>query len=265
MPATPTPRATHTPASGARRPDLLALLVDSQPVVRIGLGQMLRAAFPAIRLEEAGDVPAALERLERGGCRLLVADVELLGGSGLELTKQVRSRWPDLRVLLFSGHDEMLFAQRALSAGASGYVMKQEEPEVIVRAVRAVLDGKLHVSTRVRRQFVRGLTGLGEPSSPVEQLSDRELEVYAYLGRGLTRGEVGRALNLSVKTVESYRARIKQKLGLESAAMLLRSAVHWVNQEGSQTFVPTPQPLRLPAEERDGAAPAAVPARATGT
>jgi DNA-binding NarL/FixJ family response regulator len=265
MPATPTPRAPHTSAPGPRSADLHVLLVDSQPVVRVGLGEVLRGAFGAVRLEGAGDVPSALERIEQGSFRLLVADVELIGGSGLELTKQARTRWPALRVLLFSGHDEMLFAQRALSAGASGYVMKQEDPEVIVRAVRAVLDGKLHVSPRVRRQFVRGLTGLGEPSSPVEQLSDRELEVFAYLGRGLTRGEVGRALNLSVKTVESYRARIKQKLGLESASMLLRSAVHWVNQEATQTFVPSPEPPRALDGYDDEAAPAAVPARATGT
>lgn len=181
---------------------------------------------------------AALEALDGEVFDLVITDAALEGGGGFELTKRIQAGWPHTRVLFFTGHSDMLFAERALAAGARGYVMKHEGTESLGEAIRTVLEGRVFVSESVRKQFVLGIAGLRPPPSPLERLSDRELEVFEHLGRGLDRSEISRMLNLSVKTVESYRARIKQKLGLTSAARLRRAAVQWLDETVLSAAVP---------------------------
>jgi DNA-binding NarL/FixJ family response regulator len=187
---------------------------------------------------EAGSMSDALEALAREPFDLVITDAALEGGGGFELTKRIQAGWPHVRVLFFTGHSDMLFAERALASGARGYVMKHEPAEALGEAVRSVLEGRVFVSESVRRQFVMGIAGLRPPPSPLERLSDRELEIFEHLGRGLDRSEISKMLNLSVKTVESYRARIKQKLGLATAARLRRAAVQWLDETALTASMP---------------------------
>ncbi len=187
---------------------------------------------------EAGTMPEAIEALSEEPFDLVITDAALEGGGGFELTKRIQASWPHVRVLFFTGHSDMLFAERALAAGARGYVMKHEPSDALGDAIRALLEGRVFVSESVRRQFVLGIAGLRPPPSPLERLSDRELEIFEHLGRGLDRSEISKMLNLSVKTVESYRARIKQKLGLTTAARLRRAAVQWLDETALTASMP---------------------------
>jgi len=206
------------------------LIVDGQPMLRRGVQSIVQEQLGKSICVEAGSMAAALESLGQASFDLVITDAALEGGGGFELTKRIQAGWPHVRVIFFTGHSDMLFAERALAAGARGYVMKHEASQVLSEAVRAVLEGRVYVSESVRRQFVLGLAGLRAPASPLERLSDRELEIFEHLGRGLDRAEIARMLNLSPKTVESYRARIKAKLGLTTAARLRRAAVQWLDE-----------------------------------
>ena len=160
---------------------------------------------------------------------LAIVDLALHGLSGLELIKQARAEIETLPILVLSMHDELFYAERALRAGAKGYVMKLESIDKIIEAVRAILDGELYVSKAVAdkmlHSFIEGRAG--EMSSPVERLSDRELEVFQLIGQGFSTREIAEMLHLSIKTVESYRANIKEKLQLKNAAELMQHAVKW--------------------------------------
>ncbi len=167
----------------------------------------------------------ALASLEAAPADLLVSSLQLAGGGGIELAKQVWSRWPDVRVVIFSGLGEGRHALRALSAGALGYVTKSEPAEVLATAIVQVLDGRVYVSPQVKRRLVCHLVPNRPPPSTIDELSDRELEVFRHVGRGLKRSEIAAEMNLSVKTVDSYRARIGQKMRLPTSSMLQRAAV----------------------------------------
>lgn len=164
------------------------------------------------------------------GVDLVIADVSLSGMSGLELTKHLAALHPNLPVLVVSRHDEGLYAERALRAGAKGYVMKHEAPETILSAVRRVMRGGVYVSPAIADRLLMGIAGGANlaKQSAMEVLSDRELEVFELTGRGVATREIAERLHLSVKTVESYRARIKAKLGLTTAAEFMQHAVQWV-------------------------------------
>jgi DNA-binding NarL/FixJ family response regulator len=166
---------------------------------------------------------------------IAVVDISLPGMSGLELIKHMQVLAPNVRVLVVSRHDEALYAERAIRAGARGYVMKLEAGDVIVKAVRRVLGGGLYVSEEINERLLMGMLSGREAlaMSPLEVLSDRELEVFELTGRGINTREIAERLHLSVKTVESYRARIKTKLDLNNATELMQHAVQWV--EGERT------------------------------
>jgi DNA-binding NarL/FixJ family response regulator len=162
---------------------------------------------------------------------MVIVDISLKGTSGLELIKDLRVQYPDLPALMLSMYDEAVYGERALRAGAKGYVMKQEATEKVVTAIRQVLAGEVYVSNGMAAKMVSKLVGGGARTvgSPADCLSDRELEVFRMIGEGFSTREMAEKLHLSVKTVETYRAHIKDKLGLQDANEVLRTAIGWVN------------------------------------
>jgi DNA-binding NarL/FixJ family response regulator len=211
------------------------LIVDDHPFVRRGLASII-ADLPDIEAcGEAAGVQEALAEIRSKKPSVAVIDISLPDGNGLELAKDIRNQWPDIRVLVTSMHDEELFAERALRAGALGYVHKSEEPETFVRALRTVIDGRVFVSTRMTERLLNQVIGDRTPDvrSPVQRLSNRELEVFDLIGRGLETKQIAQRLQLSRKTVETHRERIKDKLNLRSGTELTRHAFQWVMDASS--------------------------------
>ena len=217
--------------SAARRARIL--IVDDHPVFRLGLARMLDGEEGLAVCGEARSTEEAFESVDELAPDLVVVDVSLPGASGLELVKGLRERRPELPALVLSMHDEALFAGRSIRAGACGYVNKQEPVEEMIAAVRTVLAGDTYLSPRMRARLeARGRRGGREMEAPVESLSDRELEVFGLIGEGLGTREIAERLGIAVKTVETYREHVKNKLGLESAPELARRAVAWVLEQG---------------------------------
>ena len=211
------------------------LIVDDHPLMRKGLAMTLEAETDLHVCAQVADAEEALSALEKYEPDLAIVDISLPGISGLELIKHIQALRPELRTLVVSRHDETLYAERAIRAGARGYVMKLEASNMIVKAVRRVLAGGIYVSEEINERLLLGLAAGRQElaQSPLEILSDRELEVFELTGRGLGTREIAERLHLSVKTVESYRARIKDKLNLKTAAELMQHAVQWVEGEST--------------------------------
>ena len=211
------------------------LIVDDHPLMRKGLAMTLNAEPDLNVCGQVADAEEALGALEEFDPDLAIVDISLPGMSGLELIKHMQALRPSLRTLVVSRHDEALYAERAIRAGARGYVMKLEASDMIVKAVRRVLNGGIYVSEEINERLLLGLAAGRQElaQSPLEVLSDRELEVFELTGRGLGTREIAERLHLSVKTVESYRARIKDKLNLKTAAELMQHAVQWVEGESA--------------------------------
>lgn len=210
------------------------LLVDDHPLMRKGLALTLNAETDLDVVGQAADAEEALSVIDKLDPDLVLIDISLPGMSGLELLKHLLAIRPELIALMVSRHDEALYAERAIRAGAKGYVMKLEAADDIVQAVRHVLRGGIYLSEELKDRLLFGAAvGRKAPlESPLQVLSDRELEVFEMTGRGLPTREIAERLHLSVKTVESYRARIKQKLNIETGTELLQQAVQWVEGEG---------------------------------
>ncbi len=209
------------------------IIVDDHPLMRKGLALSLDSETDLKVVGQAADAEEGLTMLEELTPDVAIVDISLPGMSGLELIKHIQAMHPEVRSLVVSRHDEALYAERAIRAGARGYVMKLEAGDEIVKAVRRVLAGGIYVSEEINERLLMGLAaGRDElAQSPLEVLSDRELEVFELSGRGLVTREIAERLHLSVKTVESYRARIKDKLNLKTAAELMQHAVQWVEGE----------------------------------
>lgn len=206
------------------------LIVDDHPVVRYGLKEMLSHEPDLEICGEAASSAEALTQVESLSPDVAVIDLSLQGAGGLELIKQIRCRWPETKMLVSSMHDEELFAERALQAGAMGYIQKREAMDEIVDALRTVLDGNVHLSTRMTQRMLKKKARPGsnaDPPTGVAALSDRELEVFSWIGQALTTQEIADRLSLSVKTIESHRENIKRKLDLANANELIRRAVEW--------------------------------------
>jgi DNA-binding NarL/FixJ family response regulator len=210
------------------------VIVDDHPIVRQGISQLVNQESDLEICCQAGDMDSALAVM--GACHhaLAIVDISLAGVSGIELIKALHIKYPELPVLVMSMHDESLYAERALRAGARGYIMKQEATEKILTALRQILGGEIYVSDRMRSTILqRIIDNRGDMNvSPVAGLSDRELEVLRLMGRGYSTGEIASELHRSVKTVEAHRANIKEKLGLKTGVELMRFAVQWIEQEG---------------------------------
>lgn len=211
------------------------LLVDDHAIVREGLTQMINASEDLVVCGDVDDAQGALAALEELHPDFVILDVTLRGMDGLELIRLVQQRWPHLPILVLSMHSEELYAERALRAGARGYIMKQEATRVILTAIRRVLAGELYVSPAMQDQLLRRVVGrrADQAKAPIDSLSDRELEVFRLIGSGLTTREIAQQLHLSVKTVESYREHIKRKLRISTSAQLMRHALQWTLQLSS--------------------------------
>ncbi|MHC4617292.1 MAG: response regulator transcription factor [Planctomycetota bacterium] len=209
------------------------LIVDDHPIVRQGLGELINQEEDLSVCGQAEDAPAALKIIKQLGPDLAVVDISLKETSGMELIKDIRSQHPNLPVLALSMHDESLFAERALRAGAKGYIMKAEATENVVTAIRKVLKGELYLSDKMQDKIVRKLVGEkpGPGASAIDSLSDRELEVFLFIGQGYGTRQIADRLYLSVKTIETYRAHLKDKLDLANSPELLQYAIQWVKSQ----------------------------------
>jgi DNA-binding NarL/FixJ family response regulator len=207
-------------------------LVEDHPITRQGLVQLLESQHDIEICGWAEDMPGAIGGIEKTSPDLVIADLTLKSADGLELLKQICPKHPQLRVLILSMHDEFLYAQRALLAGARGYIMKAEAPEKLLFAVRRVLQGEVYLSEKEAARALTRLSRGSEPTakSPLQQLSDRELEVFRWIGRGSSLQEIAKSLQLSVKTVETHCAHIKTKLNITNSRELSRQAFLWFGQ-----------------------------------
>ena len=206
------------------------LIVDDHPILRKGLSMMINQEADLAVCGEAEDAHKAMELIDRVKPDLVIVDISLPGVDGVELLKNIKARFGDLPALVVSMHDESLFAERALRAGARGYIMKQEALDDVLTAIRRVLHGEIFVSSRITTKMLEKLveTDVRKANSPLELLSDRELTVLRLIGQGLGTRQIADDLHLSVKTIESYRMHLKEKLKLTSGTDLLKYAIQWV-------------------------------------
>lgn len=211
------------------------LIVDDHPAVREGLGFRIARCPDLVVCGEAADVAGALEQAEQTRPDVSVIDIALGSGNGIDLIRRLRARDPSARTLVWSMYPESLYAERALRAGAMGYITKQEATGRIIEAIRRVICGEIFLSDAAASRLIRRVVGRGSDAAaptPEETLSDRELEVLRQIGAGHTTVETAHHLHLSVHTVDTYRQRIKAKLGLRNASELARVATQWVLEHG---------------------------------
>jgi DNA-binding NarL/FixJ family response regulator len=207
------------------------VIVDDHPIVRRGLALTIGQEPDLEVCGEAANVTEALEKVEERHPDIVVIDISLDGEDGIELIDYVKSRWPAVKILVCSAHDEETFAGRVLRAGAMGYVCKREAIAKIVEAIRQVLLGEIYLSPRMATSLLQRAS-IGEPldRNPVETLSNRELQVFDMIGQGLNTTQIAEKLQLSPKTIESHRKLIKMKLKLQTSAQLARRAFTWVQE-----------------------------------
>jgi DNA-binding NarL/FixJ family response regulator len=204
-------------------------VVDDHPIVRQDLALLINRESDLTVSGEAEDAQTAMQAVIAARPDILVVDISLNGPDGLDLLKEIRMRYPDLPVLILSMHDESIYAERALRAGAQGYIMKQEATEKVLVALRRILSHEIYVSERIANRMLQryiGSRSVGGPPS-IADLTDRELEVFRLIGEGHSTRQIAEELHISVKTVESYQAHIKEKLSLRSARELVQHAIQW--------------------------------------
>lgn len=208
-------------------------LVDDHPIFRHGLARYIEAERGYEICGEASSVPRALEALRKVEADVVIVDISLPGPNGLELIKHLKVEHPGLAILVVSAHDEQLYALRALRAGASGYVMKKEAESVFISALQKIVSGGVYVSPAFGDQLIYKVARNegGHSASPLDVLSDREMEVLQLIGESKPTKQIALELNLSVKTVESHRLHIKEKLGLSTSTDLVRFALDFVAQQ----------------------------------
>ena len=204
-------------------------IVDDHPLVREGLTNLINGQDDLIICGEAKNSAEAFDGIMKTHPDVALIDISLENESGLELVKQLGSQFAQVALIVLSMHDEALYAERALRAGVRGYVMKHETSKSVLASIRRVLGGGVYVSERFVNRIARMVSSAREPvaSSPVERLSDRELEIFRLLGQGRTTSQIAADLNLSLKTVQAYCARAKEKFGVTSLTELLRAAIRW--------------------------------------
>lgn len=214
------------------------LIVEDHPIFRLGLGELINQEDDMEVCGGAQDVSQAWAEIKALQPDLVIADITLNNSNGIDLVKAVTKQYSSLPVLVLSMHDELLYAERAIHAGARGYITKQEAMESVVTAVRQVLDGKVYLNESMKDRILVGLTNKNAAGdqSPINRLTDRELEVFRMIGQGFSTREIAGKLHLSAKTIGTYRERIKEKLNLKHANELVRYAVHWENQNEQAPF-----------------------------
>ena len=210
------------------------LIVDDHPLVRTGFAQLIGDCPDLEVCGEAADMAEALRLINSDCPDLAIIDLSLAGGSGLDLIERIKSRNQDVLMLVASMHDETLYAERVLAAGARGYINKQEAQENIIRAIRQVLAGKVYLSEAMTERMLNGLVDVRDEKRDIERLSNRELQVFELIGQGVPVSQIASQLNLSIKTIETHQAHIKKKLGLGSAHELNQRAIRWVMDQESR-------------------------------
>jgi len=218
----------HSKTKGGTRK---VLIVDDHPIVRDGLVTLINHESDLEVCGEAEEPQQALKAISELEPDVIIVDITLKGSNGIELTRSIKERSPGLPVIVLSIHDESIYAERALRAGARGYLMKEVVSERIITAIRTVLSGEIYVSNAISKRMLRKLAGgkADTISTPMDSLSDRELEVFRLIGQGCKVSKIAQRMHLSVKTVETYRARIKEKLSLADADELLHYAIQWAS------------------------------------
>jgi DNA-binding NarL/FixJ family response regulator len=209
------------------------IIVDDHPIFRMGMAELLNQEDDFVVCGLAEDIGSARKLIQVHAPDLAIVDITLAGDNGLDLVKELSSQKKLFPILVLSMHDEQVWAERAIRAGARGYIMKREASENVISALRNIRAGKIHVSARVMERLLDRLQMKSEipTSSAVDLLTDRELEVFRLLGTGLSTREIADRMKLGVKTIGTYRDRVKQKLGIKTAAELIRRAVLWTEQE----------------------------------
>lgn len=204
------------------------LIVDDHPVVREGLAARIARESDLEFGGEAADPAMALKLVASIGPDVVVVDISLKSGSGIDLIKRIREQYPTVRMLAWSIHTDSLYAERALRAGAMGFINKEHATDNIIDAIRQVLAGKIYLSGQMAERILHRAVNGSSKGPSVESLSDRELEAFQLIGQGLDTHQAAERMHCSPKTVETYRARIKEKLNLESGHKLMQTAVQWV-------------------------------------
>jgi DNA-binding NarL/FixJ family response regulator len=226
MAATNIPEQSH---AGKRT----VFVVDDHPLLRQGLALLINQQRDLEVCGEAEEAQAAMQAISQKRPDIMIVDISLNGPDGLDLLKNIRASYPDLPILILSMHDEAIYAERALRARANGYIMKQEATEKVLIAVRRILGGEVYLSDRMANKMLQQYIG-GSPAalhSRISMLSDRELEVFCLIGEGRGTREIAEELHLSVKTVETYQAHLKEKLRLHSGRELIQHAIQWKMDE----------------------------------
>jgi DNA-binding NarL/FixJ family response regulator len=235
-------------AHGGKRPVRRVLIVDDHPIVRQGLRRIMENEDDLVVCGEAESVREARAAIKELSPDVMIVDISLKQGDGIELVRDVRAHHPQLPILVLSMHDETIYAERMLSAGANGYIMKLAASEQFLVSLRRVLDGGIYVSEAVGNNMIQKFAAGGAyiSANPVDRLSNRELQVLHMIGKGMSTRETAASLNLSIKTVESHRQRIKRKLNLHTGTQLVQYAVNWFTGRDAGNSMPaqkeTPEP-----------------------
>jgi DNA-binding NarL/FixJ family response regulator len=234
-------------------PNKRVLLVDDQPVLRVGLRHVIESQKDLIVCGEADSEHEARLAIKEFSPDAVVADISMRQRDGIEFVREIRAQYPKLQVLVFSGDDEAIYAERMLAAGANGYIMKKANSAAFLNALRRVLSGGIFVSEVVGKSMSRGVPADNGSSdaNPTDRLSNREVQILHMIGQGMSTRETALSLNLSVKTVESHRQRIKRKLQLNNAAQLVQCAVNWFGNATRESV----GPARGFFDAREGATP----------
>jgi DNA-binding NarL/FixJ family response regulator len=208
------------------------VVVDDHPLFRERLCQLINNELALEISGEAETAQEALEMIRETRPDMAIVDITLKTSSGLELIKSIKALSIGVPVLVLSMHDEALYAERAMRAGASGYITKNQEAPQILEAVKTVLAGKIYLSAEMTSSLLKGFTAAGSrnASNPIERLSDRELQILSLIGRGRSTRDIAKLLNLGIATVDTYRARIKDKMNFRNATDLLHFAIRWVSE-----------------------------------
>lgn len=206
------------------------LIVDDHPIMRRGLAELINLEKDLVVCGEAESIQTALEFIKLHEPQVVLVDLSLKNESGLELIKDIKTRFPSVLMLVLSMHDEGFYAERTLRAGAKGYIMKHQATSQVLVAIRRILSGEVYLSDAISSKILRNFTGEGSKKSKtsVDQLSDRELEVFRLIGSGLGTRQIAERLSRSIKTVETYREHIKLKLDLKDSSELVQHAIQWL-------------------------------------
>lgn len=208
------------------------MIVDDHPLVRAGFAQLI-ADTPDLKVCcEAADMANALKLIESHTPDLAIIDLSLAGGSGLDLIEHIKVRNGNILMLVASMHEESLYAERVLAAGARGYINKQEAQDKIILAIRQVLQGKVYLSEKMTERILNNMVSSSDDKRDIDALSNRELQVFEMIGQGIATSKMAEQLNLSIKTIETHQAHIKKKLNLSSAHELTHRAIRWVLEQG---------------------------------